>query len=44
MSRLELCRELKHDFKTEKYVKVMGDRKQRNLVAKARVGTLPIEI
>ena len=44
MSRLELYRELKHDFKTEKYVEVMRDRKQRSLVAKARMGTLPIEI
>ena len=44
MSRLETFIQLKNDFELETYVEVVRDRKQRSLIAKARMDTLPIAV
>ena len=42
MSRLSVYREIKESSEMEPYVRIVKDRKQRGLLAKARMGTLPI--
>ena len=44
MGRLEIYHELKNGFDPERYAKVVKDRKQRGLLAKARMGTVPLHI
>ena len=44
MSRLVYYSQLKTDFALENYVTAVKNRKQRGLIAKARMGILPIRI
>ena len=44
MSRLDLFRELKDGYNLEPYIKIVTDRKQRSLLAKTRMDTLPLRI
>ena len=44
MSRIHIYNDIKVQFQLETYVKHITDRKLRSLLAKARMGTLPIQI
>ena len=44
MSRLTIYRQIKHSAELEKYINIIRDRTQRGLMAKARMGTLPIRV
>jgi hypothetical protein len=44
MSRLTIYRQIKSNFELEKYVQVVKNKKDRGLLAKARMGTLPIRV
>ena len=43
MSRLSLYKTIKNNFSLEKYVTIVQDRKQRSLLAKSRMGILPVK-
>jgi hypothetical protein len=44
MSRLSIYRQIKSNFELEKYVEVINNPKHRGLLAKGRMGTLPIRV
>ena len=44
MSRLTIYNQIKSDFKLEQYVEHIQNRKQRGILARARMGVLPIHI
>ena len=44
MSRLEIYKNIKHDFNPEPYIKIIRNRKHRGMMARARMGVLPIQV
>ncbi len=44
MSRLDIYKHLNQDFSLKPYVAILRNRKQRSLLAKTRMGTLPLKV